>query len=310
MNTALSIDIGGSSTKLAIVDEAYNILQHQVIHPQKCQSVAAFFECLFQAIHPLLAEYPNTKGIGIGAPSCHEGAIVGMVNLPFSEPLKVVKVLTAQYQLPTHLIKDSGIAALGEGLFGAAKGMSNYVVLTLGTGLGCSIIINDKMVQGSYGQAGELCHSVLIPNGRNCKCGKRGCFETYVSATGLHRTAFQLMADTTLKSPLRKLSFADMTAKHIAEAAAAGDALALQIFVYTGKILGRKIAELAMIFEPTAFVLAGGLASANSLLLPSTIAQMEADLLAGFKGKIQVLGSSLPPNKAALLGAASLILRQ
>ncbi len=307
MKTALSIDIGGTSTKLAMVDSQYKIVENHRLNTKVCKNEADFFEVLFHAIMPLLQAYPETQGIGIGAPSCRADAIVGATNLPFSERVEIVKILETKYALSTFLIKDGSTAALGEGLFGLAKGMRNYIVLTLGTGLGCGIVLNNEIVRGSNGQAGELGHAVIKENGRVCKCGKKGCLETYVSATGIKRTVFQLMADMQLESSLRTISFAKLTSKAIFEAAKQGDALALAAFEYTAKILGRKIAELGMTFEPEGVILAGGLASAKDVLLRPTIAQMERDLLPAFRNQIKVVTSLLDTNEAALLGAASLV---
>lgn len=307
MKTALSIDIGGTSTKLAMVDVSYKILESHRLNTKVCKNEVDFFEVLFHAIMPLLQAYPKTEGIGIGAPSCRADAIVGATNLPFPQRVEIVKILETKYALPTFLIKDGSTAALGEGLFGLAQGMRNYVVLTLGTGLGCGIVLNNEVVRGSNGQAGELAHAVIKENGRACKCGKNGCLETYVSATGIKRTVFQLMADSHTESSLRNISFSELTAKAIFEAAKQGDLLALAAFDYTGKILGRKIAELGMTFEPEGVILAGGLASAGAFLLQPTIAQMEQDLLPAFQNQIKVLTSSLDTNEAALLGAASLV---
>lgn len=252
----------------------------------------------------------SVSGIGIGAPSSNErtGTIAHTANLIFQEPVPIRDIFARRFGLPSYLVKDANASALGEYRFGGARGMNNFALLTLGTGLGCGIFINGAHVPGYSGLASELGHITVTTGGRQCGCGRRGCLETYVSATGIRRTVFELMATELEESELRRYSFPELTAHHIAEAAAQGDRLARMAFDYTGDILGSKIADLAAAIEPEAVFLSGGLAQAGELLLEPTRRSLERNLLHLMQGGIQVLPSQLGANDAALLGAASLAL--
>jgi glucokinase len=216
-----------------------------------------------------------------------------------------------RYGGPASLVKDSNASTLGEWHYGAARGMSNFLLLTLGTGLGCGIVADGRLLGGQYGHGGEAGHVCAVPGGRACGCGRLGCLETYASATGLKRTAFELMANTLTPSVLRSETYDGMTARHISEAALAGDALALATFGKTGEVLGRAIADMAAWFEPEAVVLSGGLAMAGDLLLGPTTEGLERHALAFHRGhKIKLLPSALGENDAALLGAAALVFQR
>ena len=312
MKAAIGIDIGGTSTKLASISQEHKILRRATLDQEAYASQSDYFRLLFQSISSLIRQQESKyviSGIGIGAPSCiaEEGVIQSAANLPFSERVEVVKILEKEYGLPVFLIKDSNAAALGEGLFGAAQGMENYLVLTLGTGLGCGIVINNQLVRGYDGKAGELGHTIIRKDGRSCGCGRKGCLETYVSATGIKRTLFQLLASCNFESGLRDVTFNTLTPKMIFEAAKQGDAIALQAFEQTGMILGEKLAEIIALMEPEAIFLAGGLAEAGDLLIGPAIKQMNLNVLDLYKNRIKVLHSSLSTNEAALLGAGSLV---
>ena len=312
MQVAIGIDIGGTSTKLAVIDRQGKVLGKKIFDTQQKFTEAEFFKALFDGILSLLEELGESYdpvGIGIGAPSCFpkEGTINQAANLPFSEKVEIVRILEGRFGLPVSLMKDGNAAALGEGLFGSAKGMENYIVLTLGTGLGCGVIINNKIVSGNNGQAGELGHAIIKENGRECGCGKKGCLETYVSATGIKRTLFQLLAATNLCSSFRDVPFNALTAKMIYKAAKNGDQLAVRAFEYTGQILGTKLSELVTLFEPEAIFLAGGLAQSGELLFRPVIYHTEKNMLETYRGQVKILPSLLETNEAALLGSASLV---
>lgn len=311
VDLAISIDIGGTSTKIAIVDREGQITARQEISMGGFDNEWDYFKVLFKIIRSLRVKYGENRiiGIGIGSPSCipEKGLIKGAANLPFSEEVKIVKILEAEFNLPTYLIKDGNAAALGEGQFGAAKHMVNFIVLTLGTGLGCGIIVNNRVVSGHFGQAGELGHSTIKEDGRICGCGRRGCLEAYVSATGIKRTTFKLLADFDNKSSLRDMTYNQMTAKAISEAALQGDVIAQKAFLRTAEYLGKQLANLVTLFEPEAFILAGGLAEAGQLLFDPTITAMEQRLMSFYKNKIKVLPSALNTNEAGILGPASLV---
>jgi glucokinase len=208
------------------------------------------------------------------------------------------------------ITNDANAAALGELLFGAAKGMKNFVVITLGTGLGSGIVVDGKLVVGHDGFAGEFGHVVAKANGRQCGCGKRGCLETYASATGIRRTAFKMLADINQPSILRNITFEKLSAKMITEAAKTGDPLARAAFEYTGLILGTRLADLVAILNPEAIFFFGGLANAGELLFDPTRRHMEEYMFPVFKGKVKLLTSGLQDKNAAVLGAAALIWKE
>ena len=311
MQIAIGIDIGGTSTKVAVVSNDGQIIERQSFLMKKFDNEWSYFQALFNTIQDLLNNHLDKEvvGIGVGSPSCipAKGIIKGAANLPFSHQVEITKILETKFQLPTYLIKDGNAAALGEGQFGAAKNMTNFIVLTLGTGLGCGVVANDNIIGGNYGQAGELGHSIVTEYGRSCACGRKGCLETYVSATGIKRTLFKLLASSHSNSELRDVTFNQLTAKMISEEAIKGDLVAQEAFTYTGEILGKKMADLVTLFEPEAFFLAGGLADAGALIFQPTIKFMEENLLDYYQGKIKVLPSSLKTNEAAILGPASLV---
>jgi glucokinase len=312
MKLALGIDIGGTSTKLALIDPQGNILARNAFSTADRTDEHDFFRHLFATADALLGSEGASQlaGIAAGAPSANEqkGTIENSANLPFSPVVELVKTVQERYRMPTFLVKDSNASILGEWHYGAAKGMKNFLLLTLGTGLGAGIVANGQLLGGEFGHGGEAGHICVEPGGRACGCGRFGCTETYVSATGLKRTVFELMANTMTHSPLRSESYDGMTARHIFEAAQSGDALALAAFHKTGEILGRAIADMAAWFEPQAVVLSGGLAMAGNLLFAPTIDSFERHALAFHKGhKIKVLPSALGENDAALLGAGALV---
>ncbi len=310
MQLALGIDIGGTSTKLALIDAAGHITARSSFSTSDRADEHDFFRHLFAGIAELVGDSVELVGIGAGAPSANEqqGTIENAANLPFSPKVEFCKTLRERYNLPVTLVKDSNASTLGEWHFGAAKGMKNFLLLTLGTGLGCGIVANGMLLGGEYGHGGEAGHICVQPHGRACGCGRLGCTETYVSATGLKRTAFELMATTMHDSPLRSLSYDAMSARHIYEAALSGDFLAKKAFAETGEVLGRALADMAAWFEPAAIVLSGGLAMAGDLLFVPTLDSLERHALAFHKGhKINVIPSALGENDAALLGAAALV---
>lgn len=312
MELAIGIDIGGTNTKIALVTPEGVILGRTHVSTAGQENEHAFFRSLFFSIAGLLnktgGEF-HLNGIGAGAPSVNEreGTIENAANLPFSERVEFVKVMTEQYGLPVFLVKDSNASTLGEMRYGAAQGMQNFVLLTLGTGLGCGVVVDGRLMRGEGGHASEAGHVCVNKLGRECGCGRQGCLETYVSATGLKRTVFELMSNSLTTSKLRNTSYDAMSAKSISEAAQNGDLLAQKAFEYTGEVLGQALADMAAWFEPEAFILSGGLVAAGSLLFEPTIESLEKHSLAFHKGKLKVLPSALGENDAALLGAASLV---
>ncbi len=312
MELALSIDIGGTNTKIALVNREGDILQLNRMSTTGTKGVSAYFEKLFHAINTLLESTDidfQLIGIGIGAPGSNgpKGTIEYAANLPFSGKVEICKTLEHQYGVPAFLIKDANAAALGEKWWGGGQGMKSLIVLTLGTGLGCGIIMNNQVVSGTDGLAGEMGHIQAVKNGRHCNCGKRGCLETYASATGMKRTVLHLLAKHREGSALAQYPPDQIDAKVIFDEAQRGDRLAKIAFEYTGEILGTKMADLATVLCPEAFFLSGGLIAAKDLILEPTIRHFNANLLPVMQGKIKVLPSSLGADNAALLGAASLV---
>ncbi|MEL7219791.1 MAG: ROK family protein, partial [Bacteroidota bacterium] len=293
MQAVISIDIGGTSTKLATVDQVSNVLDEMVFATQSYQDEDAYFDRLFLAVSDLIARRKEDQilGIGIGAPCGipNEGVIYQAANLPFSERVEIVRRFEEVFAIPTFLTKDSYAAALGEGVIGAAQNMSDYIVITLGTGLGSALVANQQLIIGSNGQAGELGHTTSVPGGRACRCGKRGCLETYVSASGIKRTLFELLANSNRESFFRKKSFDEVSAKDIFLQAQNGDELALKAFELTGKLLGEKLADLVALTEPEAIVINGGLASSGTLLIKPVQEHLEKNLLRFYQGKIKIL---------------------
>ena len=289
---AIGVDIGGINTAFGLVDENGDLYAESVISTKKYPHVddyPAYVEDLCQAMHALADslsfEYELT-GIGIGAPGrCFGG----------------VKVLVTN---------DANAATIGEMIYGNAKGMRDFVMITLGTGLGSGFVSNGEMIYGHDGFAGEFGHIIVERNGRECGCGRRGCLETYVSATGIKRTAFELMATMTAPSKLRDIAFADFDASMISAAAEQGDPVALEAFRYTGELLGRALADVVTVTSPEAIFLFGGLSKAGKLIFEPTQWYMEENMLFVFKNKVKLLPSGIQGKNAAILGASALIWQQ
>jgi glucokinase len=221
--------------------------------------------------------------------------------------LPLAKMFKEKLNVPCILTNDANAAAVGEMVYGNAQGMKDFIVVTLGTGLGSGFVCGGMLLNGHHGIAGELGHTSVNPAGRYCNCGKRGCLETYVSATGIKRTVYKLLADHLEASELRGISFDNLSTKMITEAAHRGDIVALAAFEYTGRILGMKLAETVVHTDPEAIFLFGGLSLAGDLIFKPTIKHMEANLMPVFRGKVKVLPSALQNQVAPILGASSLV---
>jgi len=262
----------------------------------------------FDLLKAKLTTPVNILGIGIGAPDANSltGNLEDPHNLNWGGLIPLKRDVEAMLGLDTIIANDANAAALSEMQFGAAKGMKNFVVLTLGTGLGSGIVVNEKLLLGENGMAGEMGHVNIRHDGRQCKCGLTGCLETYVSVTGIKRTVFKFLADMSGDSPLRRLNYDQMTGEDITEAALAGDEIAQAAFAYTGRILGTKLADAVAYLEPEAIILTGGLTRAGNLLLEPTNTAMENSLFYVYKGKVRLLISALGGKYDAVMGAASL----
>jgi len=312
--TVLGIDIGGTNTKFGYVDQNGNLLAEGDMLTEAHRPADEFFERLHIQAENLFASKKNELklvGIGLGAPNgnYYKGTIEQPPNLSWGY-VNVVEMLRRWYTIPVALTNDANAAALGEMLFGAAKGMKDFIVITLGTGLGSGIVSNGELIYGHDGFAGEIGHTIVDPDGRQCGCGRRGCLETYASASGIRRTMEELLKKPTPPSELRQIDFEQITSKRIFEAARRGDKLALEAFEITGRYLGLKLADSVAHTSPEAIILFGGLAAAGDCIFSPTKKYMEEYLLGIFKNKVKLLPSGLPKGNAAILGAAALMWKQ
>ncbi len=307
----IGIDIGGTTTSLGFVDRHGALICEATVATEAHQPAETLICRLGDAIETLRGTLPSDviiSGIGIGAPNANylRGTVENPPNLDWGASVNLVELFRQQYHLPVAVTNDANAAAIGELLFGGARGMKNVIVITLGTGLGSGIIANGELLYGADGFAGELGHTVVDPTGRFCACGNRGCLETYVSATGLCRTLCELLAQRCDPSPLRDVSFKNLTAKLVYEAACAGDSIALSAFDATARILGMKLADAVAHTSPEAIFLSGGLAAAGELLIVPARHYLEEFLFRPYRGKVKLLCSELPAGNAAVLGAAAL----
>ncbi len=311
-NVAVGIDIGGTNTAIGLVTREGRCVAQTTISTTASKEVAAFVDAIASAIESLQSDAgAELAGIGIGAPNgnYYNGTIEFAPNLPWRGVIKLAELVKLRTGLPAVLTNDANAAAIGEMIYGGAKGMKEFIIITLGTGLGSGIVTHGELVYGHDGFAGEIGHTIVDPDGRLCGCGRRGCLETYVSAPGICRTLLELMGEMTTPSALRDMPPAKLTAAHIADAAHKGDALALEAFERTGKTLGLKLADAVAHTSPEAIFLFGGLANAGPLIFDPTRKHMEGFMLNIFKGKVKLLPSSLKEN-AAVLGASALVWKE
>jgi glucokinase len=308
----IGIDIGGTNTKYGIVDRSGQVVYQGSIKTSKYEDFRDYFNGLSQALRDAIAQVKGDHkilGIGVGAANgnYYKGTIERATNLPWKGIIPLADMLKEEFNIPAIITNDANAAAVGEMVYGSAKGMKDFIVITLGTGLGSGFVANGQLLNGKHGIAGEVGHTSVNPAGRYCNCGKRGCLETYVSATGIRRTVYKLLADHLEDSELRGISFDNLNTKMITDAAVRGDIVALAAFEYTGRILGMKLAETAVHTDPEAIFLFGGLSLAGDLIFKPTIRHMEANLMPLFRGKIKVLPSGLQNQAAPILGASSLV---
>ncbi len=309
----IGIDVGGTTTKLGVVDARGTVISQTVIPTATYDVVEPYIEDLAAAVKLIIAEADAEgaiRGIGIGAPNAnyYTGNIEYAVNLSWggNNVIPFAKMLSAKLDgLPVALTNDANAAAVGEMTYGAARGMKDFIVLTLGTGVGSGIVIDGKVVYGHDGFAGELGHTTAVRyNGRACNCGKCGCLETYCSATGIARTAREWLNMTDEPSALRSLTA--ITSKDIYDAAKEGDKLAIKLFEFTGKILGQSMADFVAFSAPEAIIFFGGLARAKEFLAGPIEASLNENVLALWKNKIKIGFSQLKESDAAILGASAL----
>lgn len=308
----IGIDIGGTYTKYGVIDREGNCMAESFTNTTTHDNFDDYLKDLYDAIEKnmqFLKGQVEIKGVGIGAPNgnYYAGTIENAVNLNWRGIIPVSEKMKKYYPgLTIALTNDANAAAIGEMVFGGAKGMKDFIVITLGTGLGSGIVVNGELVYGQDGFAGELGHINAQLNGRDCGCGRKGCLEAYASASGIRRTVFWLLAERMIESELRDVSFNDLTAKMISEAAMRGDRIALEAFDYTGWILGSKLADTVAHNSPEAIFLLGGLANSRELIIDPTKKYMEENLLPIYRNKVKILLSSLPDMNAGVLGAGAL----
>jgi len=313
---AIGVDIGGTNTVLGLVDKEGNVITHHSIVTETQEDYRVYMGHLINAIKKLIEMGGldvEIAGIGVGAPNgnYYNGTIEFAPNLKFKGIVPVVDIIKAEFDYPYIILtNDANAAAIGEMIYGGAKEMNDFIMITLGTGVGSGIVVNGEMVYGHDGFAGEIGHTIVDPNGRDCGCGRQGCLETYTSAPGIKRTVFELLSVMNEPSELRSVGFNQLSAKMIDEAARNGDPVAREAFEYTGEILGLKLADAVAHTSPEAIFLFGGLAQAGDLIFEPTKRFMEEQILNIYKNKVKILPSKLPPGDAAILGSSALVWKE
>jgi glucokinase len=308
---AIGIDMGGTNTVFGIVDNDGHVLSKGSIKTGTHEDINLYIDELFTELSKLIDTVgkENIKGIGVGAPNgnYYTGDILFAPNLPWKGEIHFAQLMTEKFGIPTALTNDANAAAVGEMTYGAARGMKDFIMITLGTGVGSGIVVNGKVVYGHDGFAGELGHVIAVrEGGRTCGCGRKGCLEAYASATGVARSAQEIMMKTTKPSLLHNTPLDKITSKDVFDAAMSGDEVAKEIFNYTGKILGECFADFVTFSAPEAIILFGGLSKAGDLILNPIVEHMEKNMLDIWKGKVKVLFSDLKEADAAVLGASAL----
>ena len=313
-NYVIGLDLGGTNSAFGIVDANANVVAEVSVPtrghgPEVDQYVA---DCV-EALRPLIEQVggiSRIKAMGIGAPNgnYYTGCIEFAPNLPWEmERIPLAQMFSHALGIPVTITNDANAAAIGEMTYGAAKGMKNFIMITLGTGVGSGIVCDGKMVYGSDGLAGELGHVMVSShNGRQCGCGRKGCLETYCSATGVARTAREILSTTDTPTQLRNIHLDQLESKDVGIAAANGDQVALDIMNFTGETLGLACANFACFNSPEAFIFFGGLVKAGDLIMEPIRRSYDANVLRCYKGKAKMLVSQLDDAKAAVLGASAL----
>ncbi|MEM1326536.1 MAG: ROK family protein [Bacteroidota bacterium] len=307
----IGIDLGGTFTKIGIVDRDGNVLALERFPSHADEPFETFLEELQQVYDQIVLNLPDNTQIiacGIGAPStnCFTGEMENPSNFSWGEVVPLAKGVNGICNVPVHVNNDANVAALGEMKFGGGKGMQHLAVITLGTGLGGGFIINGRLHIGHNGMAGEIGHTNAVRGGRQCRCGLKGCIEQYVSVTGIRRTVEDLLMEKGRESLLQGQSFEEITGKEISEAALEDDAVALEAFEITGRMLGEKLADVIAYFNPEAIFLTGGLAKARHFILEPTRRHMLKNIFHIYKGRAKVMISELVNKEGAVLGAAAL----
>lgn len=312
---AVGIDLGGTLTKVGIVDREGDLINNLEFPTRDHKSIESFLEETKNKIEAIKKEIKGDYelvGIGVGAPNANafRGTIEYAANLVWKGVVPFVELFRKHYDLPIHMTNDANAAAIGEMIYGNAKGMKDFIVITLGTGLGSGIVSNGQLIYGHDAMAGELGHTMIKEGGRVCGTGRRGCLEAYVSSTGIKRTVFYLLADMMDDSELRDYSFNELHGENITKAAENGDPIAQEAFRMTGEILGKQLANFVSFSHPESIFLLGGLAKSGKWIFEPTEKYLKENLLPFYKDKVSLEPSGMMKKNAAILGAAALVWNQ
>lgn len=309
----LGLDLGGTNSVLGIVDARGHVIARTSIKTQQYTDINDYVEALYTEAIKIIEPVGGMdviRGLGAGAPNgnYYTGNIEFAPNLPWKGIVPFAQLLSDKFGVPCTVTNDANAAAMGEMMYGAARGMKNFIMITLGTGVGSGIIIDGKMVYGHDGFAGELGHTKIdhTENARLCGCGQRGCIEAYASATGVARTAREILAKTTKKTVLRDLNPEEITSYDVFKAAEQGDEIAKEIFDYTGNLLGQKLADFVAFSAPEAIVMFGGLTKAGHWIMDPVVKALNDNVMPIWKNKVKVMFSDLKEADAAVLGASAL----
>ncbi|MGM9869285.1 MAG: ROK family protein [Sodaliphilus sp.] len=308
----IGIDMGGTNTAFGLVDARGTVLASSSIKTAKHADINDYIAELHEAIMRLVVEndaVDKINGIGVGAPNAcyYTGVIADGVNLPWPTPIPLADLISDKFGIPCVITNDANAAAIGEMTYGVARGMKDFIMITLGTGVGSGIVINGQVVYGHDGFAGELGHVIMKrTNGRMCGCGRSGCLEAYCSATGVARTAREFLEIRSEDSLLRNIPIDEITSKDVYDCAVQDDKLAKEIFEYTGTILGEALADFCTFSSPEAFVLFGGLTKSGELIMKPVREAYEKNVMTCFKGKAKIVLSEMKESDAAVLGASAL----
>ena len=311
---AIGIDIGGTNTKYGLVNHRGEIIEKGELRTDAFPKIEDYVDALYNALRPIIEKdnnETNIKGIGIGAPNGNpfSGTIEYAPNLKWRGVIPMCDLVTEKFKMPSVINNDAKAAAIGEMTYGAARGMKDFIMITLGTGVGSGIVVNGQVVYGHDGFAGELGHTTIRPGGRiHPGTGMRGTLETYASATGIAVTANEMLDENPKReSLLRRYRREEITAKEVAEAAQKGDEIAQDVYRFTGQILGEALANFIMFSSPEAIILFGGVIKAGDLILKPTREHMEKNILPIFQNKVKLVFSELKEADAAILGASALV---
>lgn len=309
-SVVLGIDIGGTNTEFGFVTDTGEILAREHVDTRQYATAALFVNAIERKVTSLLEGLEvELAGVGAGAPNAnpYTGIVEDPPNLPWKGANPLARLLEEAFKVPALINNDASAAALGERRYGKGRSFGNFIVVTLGTGIGGGIMADGKLVQGRDGLAGEIGHMIAVPGGRLCNCGRKGCFERYASATGLKMTVHELLMQAEARSPLSGIDVGEVSSRRIFEAARQGDKLALEAFDFTGHIIGKVLADVANLFSPERFFFLGGLANAGDLLLNPAQSYFEENVLFIHEQKIKLELSDLPGKDAAMLGSAAMV---